>query len=238
MLGSRAMSMQPSNVVSYRLAGSQPSWELSDETMPESVLHDAVVEVLKALLAAWAAPRGGMAVVRNLAVRWDEANPRFGVDPDVALLSPAPPDLIEVKSLRTWMPGHLAPVLAIEVVSETDPRKDYSVAPDKYAASGTRELWVFDPLLCGPTSHGGPFRLQVWVRGEGGAFTRAYAGAGPAFSPVLGAYAVPVDEGQRLRIAGDAAATELWLTAEETERAAKEAALARIAELEAELRRR
>jgi hypothetical protein len=49
---------------------------------------------------------------------------------------------------------------AIEVVSEINPRKDYDVASEKYAASGTRELWVFDPLLSGPTTHGGPHRSK------------------------------------------------------------------------------
>jgi Uma2 family endonuclease len=239
-------------IVMYDVARSRAGWELSEETMPESVLHDEAVELLKALLAAWAARRGQMTVVRNLAVRWDEAHPQIGVDPDVALLSPPPSEGTDLKSLRTWMPGHAPPRLAIEVVSENSPRKDYVVAPDKYAASGTEELWIFDPLLSGPASQGGPFRLQVWRRDDAGAFARVYAGEGPARSEVVSAYLVPVAEGRKLRIAADAAATDFWLTAEEAERAAKEAeraakeaeraakeaALARIAELEADLRRR
>ncbi len=131
-------------------------------------------------------------------------------------------------------------MLAIEVVSETNPHKDYVIAPDKYAASGTRELWVFDPLLAGPAAHGGPHRIQIWQRAESGDFTRVYAGEGPARSPVLDAYLVVTDEGRRLRIAEDEGATRFWLTAEEAERAekdreraAKDAALARVDELEA-----
>ncbi len=76
---------------------------------------------------------------------------------------------------------------------------------------------------------------------------RTYAGAGPARSPLLGAYLFATDEGRKLRIADDAGAAQLWLTAEESERAAKESeraakeseraaketALARVAELEA-----
>lgn len=64
-------------------------------------------------------------------------------------------------------------------MSETSPRKDYVVAPDKYAASGVGELWIFDPLIEEPPSHGGPFRLQVWTRDEDGTFARVYAGEGP-----------------------------------------------------------
>ena len=225
--------------VHYSVPVLREGWELSEQAMPESVLHDQAVELLKALLSVWASRRGSTLVVRNLAVRWNESQPQIGIDPDVCVLSPAPPDAADLRSVRTWAPGHTPPLLAVEVVSETNPHKDYAV-PDKYAASGTGELWVFDPLLCGPSSQGGPFRLQVWQRREDGDFVRAYAGDGPVRSSTLGAYLVVTDEGRRLRIADDAEATQFWLTAEEaeraakeTERAAKEAAFARIAELEA-----
>jgi Uma2 family endonuclease len=202
--------------------------------MPESALHDEVVALLKALLAAWVArTRADAHVYRNLAVRWSEEEPQIGVDPDVSVIAPAPPGAGDLRSLRTWLAGHAAPMLAVEVVSETNPHKDYVIAPDKYAASGARELWIFDPLLAGPTAQGGPHRLQIWQRRDGGAFTRIHAGDGPAWSPVLGAYVVVMEEGRRLRISEDARAARLWLTAEEAERAAKEAALARVAELEA-----
>ncbi|CAN5923632.1 hypothetical protein BH11MYX4_BH11MYX4_04580 [soil metagenome] len=229
--------------VHYTVPRRVSGWELSDELMPESVLHDQAVELLKALLAAWAARAGnGALVVRNLAVRWNESEPRIGVDPDVCVLLPPPPDAGDLRSVRTWARGHAAPVLAIEVVSETNPHKDYAIAPDKYAASGTGELWIFDPLLAGPAAHGGPFRLQIWQRRADGDFARIHAGPGPARSPLLGAHLVATDGGRRLRLADDASGAQLWLTAEEaeraareSERAAKEAALTRVAELEASL---
>ena len=123
-------------------------------------------------------------------------------------------------------------------MSDTNPRKDYVIAPDKYAASGTGELWVFDPLLAGPNSHGGPCRLQVWQRDEEGRLARTHAGEGPAMTRLLGAHLVVMGEGRELRIAGDAAGSELWLTGEEAERTAKEQALARVAALEEALRKR
>lgn len=236
------MSSSPRALVGvhYSVPRLVSGWELSEDLMPESVLHDQAVETLKALLAAWAARAGhGALVVRNLAVRWDESEPRIGVDPDVCVLMPPPPsEGGDLRSVRTWVDGHAPPILAIEVVSETNPHKDYTIAPDKYAASGTGELWVFDPLLAGPTTHGGPFRLQVWQRQADGDFTRIYAGPGPAFSPRLGAHLIATDEGRRLRVGDDPGASRLWLTGEEAERAAKEAALARIAELEASIARR
>jgi hypothetical protein len=178
------------------------------------------------------------ACARNLAVRWDEHEPRVGVDPDVSVFSPPPPreSGSDLRSVRTWLPGHAPPLLAVEVVSTTNPNKDYTIAPDKYAASGTRELWIFDPLLAGPASHGGPFRLQLWQRNERGAFVRAYAGGGPFSSDVAGAYVVAVDEGLKVRLADDAEGRALWPTQEEHERAEKEAAQARVAALEEKLR--
>ncbi len=212
--------------------------------MPESTVHDEASELLKLLLAAWALRVGNARVVRNLAVRWDAEHPRNGVDPDVSVLSPPPPGNPDLRSVLTWEEGSSPPLLAIEVVSETNPHKDYVVAPDKYAACGVSELWIFDPLLSGPPSQGGPHRLQVWRR-EDGDLVRVYAGAGPVRSQVLGAYLVPVAEGRKLRISDDAEGTRMWRTAEENERAEKEAeraekeaALARIADLEAELARR
>jgi hypothetical protein len=55
---------------------------------------------------------------------------------------------------------------------------------------------------------------------------------------VLGGYFTPVEEGRRLRITDDPDGRHPWPTAEEAERAEKERALARIAELEQALRAR
>jgi Uma2 family endonuclease len=215
--------MQRDEQIVYRVPRRGRGWELPEETMPESVPHDAAVELLRLILVWWARGRQKVHIARNLAVRWDAEEPRIGADPDVCVLSPAPPDADELRSVRTWLPEHAPPLVAIEVVSETNPHKDYVVAPDKYAASGTRELWIFDPLLAGPNSQGGPFRLQIWQRDEQGRFVRSYAGDGPGYSQALSAHLVTVDGGRKLRLAEDASGTQLWLTGEEAERAAKEA---------------
>lgn len=212
--------------------------------MPESVPHDEILQLLKLILAVWCEKHGGF-VARNLAFRWDKTRPRNGTDPDVAVYVPPPPGAEMLKSIRTWEPGFAAPQLAIEVVSEADPRKDYEIALEKYAVCDVDEVWIFDPLLVGPKKRGGPYRLQLWLRNEKGELTRTHAGPGPAFSPFLKAWIVPTEEGRRLRIADDEAAASVWLTAaeeasraREAERAAKDAALARVAELEALLAKR
>jgi len=244
----------------YQVERHRDDWTLPQETVPESRPHDLTLDLLKALLAAWIARTGRDAQVgRNLAVRWEKDRPNVGADPDLYLVEPSPPEGDRVESLRLWLPDHHPLMLAVEVVSSSNATKDYAVSPDKHAAAGTQELWVFDPGLAGPRARGGPSRLQIWSRQEDGAFDRVYTGEGPARSPVLDAWLFAVDEGQRLRIASDQAGTQWWMTATETERAAKEteraakvaalamldaeraakeAALARIAELEAALAKR
>jgi Uma2 family endonuclease len=235
-------------------------WTLPEETVPESRSHDLTLDLLKALLVAWAARAGRNAQVgRNLAIRWEEHRPNTGADPDLYVVEPPPPEGDDVESLRLWMPGHHPLLLAVEVVSASNATKDYAISPQKHASAGTQELWIFDPKLAGPRAHDGPVRIQVWSRNADDSFEQVYAGDGPAHSPVLGAWLFAVDEGQRLRIAGDRDGTIWWMTpfeaervakeaeraakeaeraAKEVERAAKEAALARIAELEAALAKR
>jgi len=214
----------------YPVSRGKEDWALSDETMPESIEHVRAVDLLRAILTYWARGRDAL-VARNFAIRWDEREPGVGVDPDVSLFSPAPPvpKGEDLRSVRTWVDGHAPPLLAVEIVSETNPKKDYVIAPEKYAASGTRELCVFDARLAGPASRGGPHRIQVWRRDEHGDFVRRYAGDGPAYSEVLSAYFVAGGEPCMMRVADDETGARLWPTSDE-------AALARIAELEAALR--
>jgi Uma2 family endonuclease len=200
------------------------SWLIEDEEkVPESRRHHLRGNRLEGLFLGWKRrTRRDVQVGRHLALRWDEEHPQVGVDPDVYVVEPPPPEGDDVTSLRTWETGHHPPLLAVEVVSPSRPDKDYGSSPLKYAASGTQELWVFDPALAGPRTQGGPFRIQVWRRDEEGGFERVYAGEGPVFSQAIGAWVFVVDEGQSLAIADDEAGTLWWLTPEEMERAEKE----------------
>jgi Uma2 family endonuclease len=217
-------------------------WTLEEDQVPESRSHDQNADHLCQLLTYRMKLLGRDAQVgRNLAIRFDEQHPRTGIDPDVYLLEPPAPERDELTSLRLWEPGHNPPRLAVEIVSPSRPGKDYGESPDKYAACGAEELWVFDPKLAGPRAEGGPYRLQIWRADEEG-FARVYAGDGPAFSPVVGGFLFAVNEGRTLAISDDEAGTSFWMTGEEAERAAKgaeraakEEALRRVAELEARL---
>lgn len=200
-------------------------WVLEEENLPETPLHQRIVDLLVLIFTAWIARAQHNAMTgSNIALRWDRENPKRGVDPDVYLVEPAPPGGEGVTSLRLWEEGHHAPRIAVEVVSESTAAKDYDYddGPARYAAAGVKELWVFDPLRMGPRDGGGPWALQVWRRTPKGAFRRVYQGDGPAFSRELGAWVVVTDAGTRLRIADDAAGARLWLTDAEQERAARE----------------
>jgi Uma2 family endonuclease len=210
--------------IEYDVIPDDEAWVLVDEdNMSESREHRTRSTVLESVLAcritqtAWDAEVGC-----NRGLRWDPKHTRWGVDPDVYLMVPKPPAHFTQVSLRTWEEGVSPPLVAVEFVSENNARKDYEIAPDKYAASGTYELWVFDPELLGPRLRGGPHVLQVWRRSENGRFRRVYAGDGPAHSEALSAWIVVTDD-ELLRVADDEAGARLWPTEAEFERERAEA---------------
>ncbi len=221
----------------YEVETYPSSWLIEDdEKVPQSRPHHLRSNRLEALLIGWKQRTGrNVQVGRELALRWDEEFPRVGVDPDVYVVEPPPPEGDDVMSLRTWETGHFPPLLAVEVVSRSRPDKDYSSSPLKYAAAKVEELWIFDPELAGPKAQEGPFRIQVW-RHENRGFTRIYASEGPVHSRVLDAWVFAVDEGRSLAIADDEAGTEWWRTPEEAERARREEAEAKAARMAEKLR--
>lgn len=223
--------------VVYEVPDADESWELEEEDMPESAWHDAVIELMKLILRAWAERVGIDAMITsNLALRWNRARWKVGVDPDVAVYVPPPPDGLQTSSVCTWEHGHHPPRVAVEMVSKSTAAKDYVTGPDQYAASGTAELWVFDPHRYGPKVHGGPFALQVWRRDESGDFRQIYRGDGPCWSPEMSAWLV-VHDGVRLRLADDRDALHLWPTTTERAEVARERAEAERERAEAERER-
>jgi len=198
----------------YPVRARLEAWELPEGTVPQSVPHDHAAEHLRRVLDAFAArsPRS-LFVARELAVRWLEERPAVGIDPDVCVLEPAPPNPERLSSLCLWKPGHRAPSFAVEVVSQNHPYKDYAAIQDRYAACGAQELCVFDPLLAGPASLGGPVPLQLWRRDALGQLALVHFGSDPVFSEVLEAWLVPSDA--LLEVADDRAGKLRWLTGEE-----------------------
>jgi hypothetical protein len=128
----------------------------------------------------------------------------------VAELLPGPADFEALASLRLWEPNRLPPLLAIEVVSESHPYKDYVSIQERYAAMGVPELLVYDPLLVGPKALGGPVALQLWRREPTGLFERVHFGSEPVYSTGLDAWFIA--DGRKIDIADDRAGTRRWLT--------------------------
>jgi Uma2 family endonuclease len=221
------LSLRRGRITAAESASSYPpypaDWYIEDEEyVPESRDHDLEGEHVRQLFLAYVSRvKRNAAVGRNLAIRADESHARVGVDPDVYIVDDPPPDFDHAKSLKTWLTGNYPLPLAVEIVSESRPQKDYSESPRKYAVNGTHELWIFDPKMCRPAKHGPAIRLQVWRRDDEGAFDCVYAGEGPTRSEVLNAWIFVTNEGQRLSLADDAEGTQWWMTCEEQERAAK-----------------
>ena len=227
VLSSVPMSSPPRVVAADQVVSDADPWVLTEETLPESSRHDLITEHLRQVLLAWADRMGRpMKIGRNLAVRWDRERPQRGVDPDLYVVEPPPPEGDDVSSLRLWEPGHVAPRLAIEIVSPTNPKKDYLFAPTKYAACGVGELWILDADLSGPRVEGGPHRLQLWRRLTGGRFERVVAGEGPGWSEAVQGwvcFAGEEAEDRCFQLCADKAGREPWPTRTDLERRAKEA---------------
>jgi hypothetical protein len=206
-----AMVTLPIVSLRYCVGADPEAWVIPEGPVPESTAHDAALLRIFSLLAAWAARTGnGARIARNLAVRWLPQHPRTGIDPDVSVLLPAPSNFDELSSLRLWEAAAQPPLLAIEVVSESHPYKDYVSIQERYAAMGVPELLVYDPLLVGPKALGGPVPLQLWRREPTGLFERVHFGSDPVYSTVLDAWFLA--EGRTFHIADDRAGTRRWLT--------------------------
>ncbi len=204
-------------------------WLMDLEDMPDTQLHASIIQLLLLVLDHRFRDRNAL-VTTNLPCRWEPEDERVGVNPDVILVEPAPPggETMAIESLRVWLPDHPPPKLAVEVVSKTNPEKDYKEGPARLSRLGAEELWIFDPDLHGPPLDelGGPFVLQIWRRPDtGGPMQRIHAGDTPAHSPVLDAWVVTTNDGKQLRIADDADGTRMWPTRGEAaeERAVAEA---------------
>ncbi len=205
------MVSQPVVSLRYRVGTSPDAWVLPEGPVPESTAHDAALNHIHALLVAWAARvANGARIARNLAFRWLPEHPKTGLDPDVAVLLPGPPDFDDLTSIRLWEPGRAPPPFAVEVVSGGHPYKDYARVHEGYAAMGVAELLVFDPMLFGPKALGGPVLLQLWQRDVSGAFERVHFGNDPVYSRVLDAWIRA--EGRHVQISDDRAGTRRWPT--------------------------
>jgi Uma2 family endonuclease len=216
------------------------------EQVPESSVHLRVRTALYLLLEREL--RGRAFVGSDQFLYWNPIDPKQCLAPDVMVrigMASAP-----VRSFKTWKHG--APHVAVEIVSPSDSRDDdWNGKLERYRRCGVAELVRVNPEAEVPT-------LTLWDLVEGDLVERDLSGGGSRWSAALGAHWVLLPDAELgcvLRLSRDPEGRDLWPTAEELlarERAEKEAAsaekelanaekeaaLARIAELERQLRER
>jgi len=162
---------------------------------------------------------------------FDPTNPKRCLAPDVAFRLGTPFELL--RTWKTWQHG--TPHVGVEVVSPAD-ASDLSLEEKlaRYRQAGVGEVVRYD---CEAKEH----PIRVWDLIDGDLVERDPADPEAMRCDALGYYWCVYqdpDLGPTLRLSRDRAGKDLVLTRAEAERSEKEAALARIAELEAELRRK
>ena len=212
---------------------SDPTVYRVEDDLGEHEIQTYILELLRPLVERYLAEHGVRAHVgADQYIYWEKHDPSQSVAPDLYVL-PGVSQELAIDVWKVWERG-VVPNLTIEVVC-SHPRKDYEQAPLRHAELGVKELVVFDPF---PRKDRKKF--HVYRRSRRGFRMVEATDADRVRSRELGCYLRAVGEAHntRLRLALGARGEDLFPTAEEAERAAKEAALLRVAELEAELARR
>jgi Uma2 family endonuclease len=214
-----------------------PSSEPWEEKLPESRRHLALRTFLFAVLTRELAPANSVGCEQF--VYWNARNPKRSCAPDAFAKLGVPDE--EFETWKTWERG--APELVVEVLSKHD-REPYTWAEKlvRFHELGAREVVRFDT-----TPRKGRARLRVWDRIEDDLVEREVIGeVTPCVTLGLFWIIAPApDLPAALRLARDREGRDLLLSpieaaeaARVASEAARDAAEARVAELEAELRRR
>jgi len=193
--------------------------------MPETGVHLELRTALYLLVRDFVGERG--AVGSEQFVYWDPSDPRQCLAPDLIVRMAAMPG--PFPSWKTWERG--APHLAVEVVSPSDSSEaEWQQKLARYRRSGINEVARFDP-------EDAERPLRLWDRFDGDLVERDLEGEYALLCDALGVHwcvRSDVALGRVLRLSRDAHGQTLVPSASERE----QAALARVAELEAELRGR
>lgn len=162
---------------------------------------------------------------------WDATDPRRKLAPDVAFRVGEPSAVLDC--WKTWERG--APHVGVEIISGSDASElRFEEKLVRYRAAGVREIVRYDW-----EDYERPIRIWDLVEGDLG--ERDLGDPEALKCDALGWYWCQREDpelGLMLRLARNRDGTELVLTPLEAESAAKDAALARIAELEAALARK
>lgn len=180
-------------------------------------------------------------VASDMFLYWDPTDPKSCLAPDLAVRVGSPPALL--RTWKTW--EHGAPHVGVEIVSEWDRRRQpFARQLERYRRAGIAEVVRFDveDVEC---------PIRSWDLLDGDLVERDPSAPDARYCDALGLLWCIVEDaelGPSLRLARLGNCEDLLPTpseerdaaraAEKAERLAKEAASARIAELEVELARR
>jgi hypothetical protein len=154
----------------------------------------------------------------------DPRDRRLTVAPDVYVLPQPEPPAAQGATWFPWEHHGLIPTLAFEFVSRSNRKKDYLVAPDKYAHLGVQELVIFEPWKHQPglRAQGEVETLRVFRLDEKRQWRQVYGGDGPTRSQVLGLWLHETEDG-KLLLTEDRWGKRALLTPEETLQVEQEA---------------
>jgi Putative restriction endonuclease len=214
------------------LRAHDPTFYPIEEKVGQDTLQMAILELLRPLVERWFMLLGKPTFVgADQFIYYKLHDPTKCVAPDIYVL-PRVPVGRRIKTWKVWKTG-IVPSLAIEVVATDNADKDYREAPERYAELGVDELIIFDP------DHELSEDRVRWQRyrklPRRGFVAVESTNADRLRSRVLGCFLRVVGEGDnaRLRLGAGPSGDDLFPTEAEAERAAKEQALRRVAELEA-----
>jgi Uma2 family endonuclease len=161
-------------------------------------------------------------------VYWDPTDPRACLSPDACVRLGGPPG--PLGSFKAW--EHGAPHLGVEILSPSDARdREHEARLERYRRCGIPEVVVYDPDAATDP-------LRIWDLVDGDLVERDRAATDWRRCDSLAAFWVLTPDarlGTLLRLADHPNGAGLWPTPEEAACAGRDAALKRIAELEAEL---
>jgi hypothetical protein len=196
-----------------------------EERVPESAEHQRLVATLWESVSQEFGDRA--LVTSDQFLYWDPTDPKKCLAPDLAVRMGTPAALLQ--SWKTW--EHGAPHVGVEIVSDWDRAgQPLTDKLERYRQAGIAEVVRFDA--------GDPDRpLRMWDLLEGDLVERDLTAPDSRFCDALRCYWCVTPNaalGSTLRLAREANGGELLLTVAEV----RDAALARVSELEAELARR
>lgn len=197
--------------------------------MGEHELQRLIAEFLRPMLERWFAARSEVAHAgADQFFYWVEGDPTQRIAPDVYVV----PRVAQTPPVASWKLWEMSarPSFALEVVGQ-DIDKDYNDNPVLYAQLGVQELVLFDPHATSRSRR--RLRWQVFRRVKGRGLVRVEVSNGDRVRlKSLGCWLREVAHRGHpvLRLATDDEGETLFPTEAEEERAAKEEALAAIAE--------